>query len=146
VTGEDYELREQLPEPERFVELRAAVDVPPRSVATAREGLPESLYGVSAVHEPTDEVVGMARVVGDGATVFHVCDVIVHPDHQRRGVGTRLVDAVVAFLDANAPQEAYVNLLADLDGFYERWRFEESRPASKGMIAPTGSRDWGGRV
>jgi Acetyltransferases len=146
VTGDDYTLAERLPEPERFVELRAAVDVPPRSVDAAERGLPESLYGVSAVHEPTGEVVGTARVVGDGATVFHVCDVVVHPDHQRRGLGTRLVDAVVGFLDANAPPEAYVNLLADLDGFYERWGFEESRPASKGMVVPTGDRDWGGRV
>lgn len=146
VTGDDYELREQLPTPERFVELRAAVEVPPRSVEAAGRGLAESRYGVSAVHEPSDTVVGMARVVGDGATVFHVCDVVVHPDHQSRGVGTQLVDAVVEYLDANAPDEAYVNLLADLDGFYERWGFEESRPASKGMVVPTGERDWGGRV
>ncbi|MEZ3116093.1 GNAT family N-acetyltransferase [Halobaculum sp. MBLA0147] len=146
MTEHTYTLSETLPEPARFVELRRAVDVPPRSVDAAERGLPESLYGVSAVHEPSGETVGMARVVGDGATVFHVCDVVVHPDHQRRGLGTRLVDAVVSYLAANAPDGAYVNLLSDVDGFYEHWGFEETAPTSKGMVVPTGDRDWGGRV
>ncbi|MFB6359775.1 MAG: N-acetyltransferase, partial [Halobacteriales archaeon] len=30
-----------------------------------------------------------------------------------------------------------VNLMADVDGFYERFGFEETRPASKGMYLRT---------
>ncbi|WP_313690963.1 GNAT family N-acetyltransferase [Halorarum halobium] len=81
-----------------------------------------------------DDVVGMARVVGDGGSVYHVCDMAVHPDHQRRGLGARLMDAVMTFVEADAPPGAYVNLMADVDGFYERFGFEETRPASKGMF------------
>lgn len=136
-----YTLHERLPEPERFVELRQAVDIPPRSVGAAREGLPESVYGVSVTHDPSGETVGMARIVGDGATVFHLCDMIVHPDHQQRGLGTAMMDALDAYLDANAPEGAYVNLLADVDGFYEQWGFEETQPLSKGMYRPTGYRE-----
>ncbi|MGB9986436.1 GNAT family N-acetyltransferase [Salarchaeum japonicum] len=129
----EYVLREELPTPERFCELREAAGMAPRTVADAREGLPNSRYGVTAVHEPTGETVGMARVVGDGATVFHVCDMAVHPDHQQRGLGTRLMDAVVEYIDENASETAYVNLLADVDGFYEQWGFERTAPETKGM-------------
>ncbi|WP_232700980.1 GNAT family N-acetyltransferase [Halobacterium wangiae] len=129
-----YEVREELPTPERFVELREAADMAPRSREGVERGLPNSVYGVTVVDTDTDEVVGMARVVGDGATVFHVCDMAVHPDHQRRGLGSRMMDAIMGYVDEHAPENAYVNLMADVDGFYEQWGFEETRPVSKGMF------------
>src|SRR5699024_9481631 len=39
---------------------------------------------------------GVARVIGDGATITYLQDVLVHPDEQRAGLGRRLVDAVLA--------------------------------------------------
>ncbi|MDG5777940.1 GNAT family N-acetyltransferase [Haloarculaceae archaeon H-GB2-1] len=142
-----YELSESLPDPETFVALREAVDMPPRSVETARRGLPNSLYGVSVVSSATGETVGMARIVGDGATVFHVCDMVVHPDHQRRGLGTRMMDALMGYLREHAPETAYVNLMADVDGFYEQWGFERTAPTTKAMALPYDGREgWDERV
>lgn len=135
-----YEIRESVPDPETFVALRDAADMAPRSLEAARRGLPNTRFGVIAVDKGTGETVGMARVVGDDGAVYHVCDMVVHPDHQRRGLGSRLMDAVADYLDAEAPETAYVNLMADVHGFYERWGFEETRPASKGMWLPRDSR------
>jgi hypothetical protein len=45
-----------------------------------------------------ETVVGMARVVGDGGSVYHICDMVVHPDHQRQGLGSRLLDALMAWV------------------------------------------------
>ena len=129
-----YELREELPSVERFQELRAAAGMSARSREGVERGLPNSVYGVTVVEAETGEVVGMARIVGDGGSVYHVCDMAVHPDHQRQGLGSRLMDAIVAYIDEHAPPNAYVNLMADVDGFYEQWGFEETRPASKGMF------------
>jgi len=131
-----YELRESVPDPERFVALRESADMPPRTLDAARRGLENTLYGVSVVDTESDETVGMARIVGDGGCVFHVSDMVVHPDHQRRGLGTRIMDALMAYIGENAPESAYVNLMADVDGFYERWGFERTAPASKGMYLP----------
>ena len=39
-------------------------------------------------------LVGMARVVSDGATIAYVQDILVAPSAQRDGVGTALLDAV----------------------------------------------------
>lgn len=38
-----------------------------------------------------DRLVGLARVVGDGATICYLQDVLVHPDLRRLGLGRRLV-------------------------------------------------------
>jgi len=137
-TPEDpYTIREELPDPETFAALREAAGMPPRSLEGVERGLPNSLYGVIAVHDPTEAVVGMGRIVGDDGTVYQISDMAVHPDHQRQGLGTRLMERLEAYLEETAPPQAYVNLVADVDGFYENFGFEPTRPASKGMYRRT---------
>lgn len=41
-------------------------------------------------------LVGLARVVSDGASVAYLQDVLVHPEHRRAGLGAVLVEAVMA--------------------------------------------------
>ncbi|SEQ80168.1 GNAT family N-acetyltransferase [Natrinema salaciae] len=135
--ADPYTVREELPDPETFAALREAAGMTPRSLEGIERGLPNSLYGVVAVHTPTDDVVGMGRIVGDGGTVYQISDMAVHPDHQDRGLGTRIMSALEAYIEDETPPQAYVNLLADVDGFYERFGFEETRPASKGMYRRT---------
>lgn len=36
------------------------------------------------------ELVGLARVVGDGLTIVYLQDILIRPTHQRRGVGREL--------------------------------------------------------
>ncbi|SFL08278.1 Acetyltransferase (GNAT) family protein [Halogranum rubrum] len=126
-----YELRETPPTPEEFVGLRAAAEMMSRTLDAAERGLPNSCYAVTVAHD--EEVVGMGRVVGDGGTVFQLTDIVVHPDHQGQGLGTEITQALVDWLHEHAPSSAYVNLMADVDGFYERFGFERTAPASKGM-------------
>lgn len=150
VTRPAYVLREELPTPAQLARLRAANDMAPRSEEGLRRGLPNSVYGVVVVAVdpgPVDDpavdgddgdrrdghVVGTARIVGDGGAIYYVCDMVVHPDHQRRGIGTRMMDALMDFIDETAPPDAYVNLMADVSGFYERWGFSPTAPVSKGM-------------
>ena len=127
-----YELRESPPTVDRFLELRAAAGMAERSREAVEQGLPNSRYAVTVV-DATSEAVGMARIVGDGGSVFHVSDMAVHPDHQRQGLGSRMMDALMGWIDEHAPPTAYVNLMADVDGFYEQWGFERTAPASNGM-------------
>jgi GNAT superfamily N-acetyltransferase len=109
----------------------------PRPREGVERGLANTEYAAVVVHGPTDETVAMGRVLGDGGAVFHVTDMAVHPDHQREGLGTAVMDALMAHVEANAAPGAYVNLMADVEGFYERWGFEPVRPVSRGMYRRT---------
>lgn len=40
-----------------------------------------------------EELVGLARGITDGHSIFFLQDILVKPDHQRRGIGRRLLDA-----------------------------------------------------
>ena len=42
-----------------------------------------------------DELVGIARAVGDGYTVVLIQDILVLPEYQRQGIGSALLNAIV---------------------------------------------------
>ncbi|MBP1900550.1 GNAT superfamily N-acetyltransferase [Halorubrum trapanicum] len=128
-----YELRETTPSVAAFRRLRRDAGMTDRSREAGERGLPNTTYGVHVVETETESAVGMARIVGDGGSIFHLTDTAVAPPQQGRGIGTAMVDALVAWLRENAPEGAYVDLLADVDGFYERWGFERTAPASKAL-------------
>lgn len=57
-----------------------------------RKGFENSML-VLAAYEG-GQLLGILRAVGDGHTVVFVQDILVHPDHQRKGVGSALLKAV----------------------------------------------------
>nr|WP_269779269.1 GNAT family N-acetyltransferase [Propioniciclava soli] len=74
-----------------------------------------------------DDLVGLARVVGDGVTIVYLQDILVAPDHQRGGVGTALLAAV---LEPFADVRQQVLITDDDPGqraFYEARGFTEIR-------------------
>ena len=73
-----------------------------------------------------DKLVGIVRVVGDGATIVFVQDLIVAPSYQRAGIGTQLMRAVI-----NRFADVYQMELLPDDGsgacaLYERLGFVRS--------------------
>jgi ribosomal protein S18 acetylase RimI-like enzyme len=77
----------------------------------------------------------MGRVIGDGGWYFHVVDMAVHPEHQRRGLGDAVLTELLDRIRAAAPAGAFVNLLADPPGrrLYARHGFTPTAPGSVGM-------------
>ena len=57
------------------------------------------------------------------------------PDHQGRGLGKRVMAALVDELQRSAPPSAYVSLIADGDAryLYAQHGFVETAPASVAM-------------
>jgi N-acetylglutamate synthase-like GNAT family acetyltransferase len=53
-----------------------------------------SCYGIYA--DETKNLVGFARVISDYATTYYLCDVIIDPAFQHRGLGTALVSHIVS--------------------------------------------------
>ena len=124
----------EVPSAEEFLSLRASAGMGPRSPKGVEQGLGNELYCVVLRTNDGDELVGMGRVVGDGGTVFHICDMVVKPEWQMKGGGTMIMDALMGFIEDLGVSDAYVNLIADVEGFYEKWGFKPTLPRSKGMF------------
>lgn len=58
-----------------------------------RQGYEHSLLVLAAYEK--DELLGLIRVVGDGATIVFVQDILVFPEKQGQGVGTALMRAIL---------------------------------------------------
>lgn len=43
----------------------------------------------------SDQLIGIVCAVGDGYTIIFIQDIIVLPEYQRKGVGTRLLEAMI---------------------------------------------------
>ena len=76
-----------------------------------------------AAHTETGELVGFARVCGD-PYIAQVLDVITHPAYRRRGIATRCMQGVVAYLQ----QADYVSVTltdgSQLPHFYAKFGFQ----------------------
>lgn len=125
-----------LPAPtvEDYLELRKRSGLTPRT-GSRRWRLLGSWFACHVVHERTGQVVAMGRVLGDGGWYFHVVDMAVLPEHQRRGLGDAMLTALLHHVQDHAPAGAHVSLLADPPGrrLYARHGFTDTAPDSIGM-------------
>ncbi len=66
---------------------------------------------------------------------FEVVDIAVVPEHQKKGLGKMIMDALMSWLTVNAPPTAFVSLIADdgLSRFYEWFGFRVRPPEAPGM-------------
>ena len=85
--------------------------------------LKNTLYRVSIYNE--NEIVGMARVVGDGRIAFFIKDVVVNEKYKGMKIGKELMKNVFNYIERNASMNAYIGLMAvkGTEGFYEKLGF-----------------------
>lgn len=123
----------EAPRVEEFRALRLACGLSDRAVEAASAGLPNSLFATVIRHDK--RLVAMGRVVGDGGCNFEVVDIAVHPDFQRQGLGQQIMQAIMDYLHAHAPESAYVSMIADdhAPALYRKFGFTPTAPASIGM-------------
>lgn len=110
-----------------YNDLRASVNFITIKEKRASLALSNSLYTLVATDG--DKPVGMARVVGDGGYVFFICDVIVRPAYQSRGIGRQIIENVLSWLENQVePGETImVNLMSAMnkEPFYEKLGFHK---------------------
>ncbi|UOY07995.1 GNAT family N-acetyltransferase [Muricauda sp. SCSIO 64092] len=96
--------------------------------------LENDLYGVAVFDGPN--MVGMGRVIGDGAIYFYVQDIIVHPKYRGQGLGRLIMEHIENYLKRAAVNNSFVGLMAarDSKGFYEKFGFKERGIHSPGMF------------
>lgn len=81
---------------QEYLEIRHAVKWKILSEAQASKALENSLYTVGAYDN--DRLVGMGRIVGDGAVICYVQDLIVLPEYQNKGVGSLILNKLTEYV------------------------------------------------
>jgi GNAT superfamily N-acetyltransferase len=79
-----------------YLSLRKAVNWKELSKEQAEKALKNSLYILTAYEN--DEPIGMGRIVGDGAVICYVQDLIVIPEKQSDGIGGMILNRLKKFV------------------------------------------------
>ena len=128
------ELSLTTPGEDEYRALRIAAGLSAMSPEGARLGLPASWCSVCLRHE--GELVGMGRVVSDGGLFLFVVDIAVTPAWQGKGLGRRIMQALMDEVHARAPARTMVALIADGTAYrlYEKFGFKLVGPGAHGML------------
>ena len=66
-----------------------------------------------------DKLVGIIRTVGDGSSVVFIQDILVYPEYQRKGIGTRLLREVMDRYSSVYQMELMTDNTAKTVSFYQ---------------------------
>lgn len=91
------EYRENEIDTDTYLYLRSVVNWKELTREQAETALGNSLFTVGAYID--GQPVGMGRVVGDGAVISYVQDLIVIPSAQRRGIGGGILERIIQYVD-----------------------------------------------
>jgi GNAT superfamily N-acetyltransferase len=114
------------PSIEAYLKLRYDTGLTPKSAEQASKALAGSWYTIHLTYE--NKAIAQARVIGDGGWYFHIFDVAVLPEHQRKGLADFMMEHVITKIEQTAPGKPYINLVADppADKLYARHGFVET--------------------
>jgi GNAT superfamily N-acetyltransferase len=85
-----------------------------------------------------DRLIGITRVLTDFVYRAMIFDVIIKPTHRKRGLGAKLMDAVLNHPELQTVEHFYLNCLPNMMPFYERWGFSDDVGGLKFLRRTTG--------
>lgn len=123
---------------EEYLAIRSKVNWKELKKEQAQKALENSLYTIAVYEE--GELIGIGRVVGDGAVICYIQDLIVVPQRQGTGIGSfilkNLIDYVEGLRQENTEMMLCLMCAKGREKFYEKHEFL-ARPTNNlgpGMI------------
>lgn len=91
----------------------------------AKNALKHSICVMGAYED--DQLIGMGRIVGDGAVICYIQDLIVVPEYQSKGVGSMLLEHLVEYVKSIQEEDSQMMLCLmcakGREEFYEKHGF-----------------------
>ena len=134
MSAADFTLIEKLPSVADYLRMIESVGFKRRDPEAVERALARSDHGICAVVD--GEVVGFARITGDGGLHYYITDVIVHRDYQRRGIGTAIVARLMEYFDGIPYENTVIGVfpVKGLADFYARHGFVAQKAHSPAML------------
>lgn len=122
---------------ELYERVRATANFHHYDRGDVQEALDGGLHSVVAYVD--DAPAGIGRLVGDGRICFFIKDLVVMPEYRHLGIGSMILDALMAYVRSRCCEHAYVGLMSTpgKERFYEDRGFIR-RPTDglgSGMVA-----------
>lgn len=85
---------------QEYISLRSSVGWNNFAKEQVFKSINNSIYSVTVVEN--DETIAMGRLLGDGI-YFMIVDIVVNPEFQGKGIGSKIVDMLLKYVDDMTP-------------------------------------------
>lgn len=110
-----------------YLYLRDQVNWKPLTQAQATRALKNSLFTITAYED--EHPIGMGRIVGDGAVITYIQDLIVIPSAQGKRVGSQLIERLIEYVKSITEENTEMMLCLmcakGRENFYKHHNFIE---------------------
>lgn len=124
----------EIPKVEEYLKLRESSGMGgEKSFERAKIALENSLLNVCIYED--EELIGFGRIVGDGGITYVVSDIMVDKNHQRKGIGNKIMEEIDRYFEENCNEECYITLTANkpADSLYSKFKFDYYEDWETGM-------------
>lgn len=130
----EYLIVERTPTVAEYNCVRQAAGLSVKDEIAAQRGLANTLYGVCVISDGA--VVGIGRVIGDGGLFYDIVDMAVVAEHQGKGLGKMIMEALIGYFHTHARPTSMICLMANkgVAPFYEKFGFKARDRDMPGMI------------
>ncbi|KYG29389.1 GNAT family N-acetyltransferase [Alkalihalobacillus trypoxylicola] len=90
-----------------------------------------SWYTVSAYDQ--NELIGFGRMISDGIYQTFICDMIVHPDYQSKGIGSHILEQLLQKCKSSNIKWIQLSSAKGKAPFYEKFGFTKRSSDAPGM-------------
>ena len=122
----EIELKDNILSAEDFVRMRLINGFAEIPVEHAAKALKNGLINVSVLYR--GNLIGMGRMVGDGAMYWYLQEIMVLPEYQKMGIGTMIVEHLVEYAKQNSATGTFTTIggvsAKGKEPFYEKLGFE----------------------
>lgn len=127
-------ITEEFPQNQEYMDLKVAAGLPEVEISAIATALNRSVLSLLA-RDDNDRLIGMGRVVGDGAFYFQLVDIMVAASQLDQGVEEMIVSELLSRLKKIAPSGAEVTVITDVPGIklYQHAGFKLLYPDRYGM-------------
>lgn len=110
---------------QEYVSLRSSVGWNNFAEEQVANSINSSIYNITVVDD--NRTIAMGRLIGDGI-YYLLVDIVVNPEFQGRGIGSKIVDMLLAYVDDRTPigGRSSVQLIAEQgkEEFYTKKGFK----------------------
>lgn len=85
---------------EEYIALRDSVGWYNLAEEQVSKSIKNSIYDI--VVEDNGQAIAMGRLIG-GGIYFLIADIVVKPEYQGKGVGSKVIDKLLSYVDTNTP-------------------------------------------
>jgi GNAT superfamily N-acetyltransferase len=131
----EIKLDEHSPTKEAFIRLHQTTGWNAKGLYTYDQlytAICNSWYSVSIYHN--NKLIGFGRMISDGIYQTLICDVMVHPEYQKQGIGKKLMEALLRKCEKEGIKWVQLFCAKGKQEFYKKLGFKSRELDAPGMM------------